>query len=382
MNILKQRYLLGLIGAMIFVCSSMGLCASLDEVQNQIIQTNKKLTETKNKEKTVLGTLVKTQQELEQIDHNLTNLNNKIGNTVQQISVISTQVNKAKLELTDIEGQLSGRKEILNKRLRTLYMHGYQNWLIYLFSGKDFTDFVSRFETVGRFAKIDINMIQGLQEQQKFITEKKLEIVQKQQELTDQKDLFVQLKDQNKQAMNNKIEVTQKKQKELEIIQGSRNELEKALDELEQTSKQIEAEIRQYQEKNQTTLGTGKYIWPVRGQIVQNFGWRMHPILGRRQYHTGLDIAIEYGTPILAADSGVVIFAGYNGGYGKMLLIDHGSGFSTLYGHASALLVDKGQTVVKGQIVAKVGTTGLSTGPHLHFEIRKNGTPVNPRDYL
>ncbi len=382
MNIFKQRFLLGFIGAMIFVCSTMGLCASLDEVQNQIIQTNKKLTETKKKEKSVLGTLVKTQQELEQIDHNLANLNNKIGNTVQQISVISTQVNKAESELDVVEAQLSGRKEILNKRLRTLYMHGYQNWLIYLFGGKDFTNFVSRFETVGRFAKIDINMIQSLQEQQKLITEKKQEIVQKQQELNDQKELFVQLKDQNKQAMNNKLEVTQKKQKELEIIQGSRNELEKALDELEQTSKQIEAEIRQYQEKNQTTLGTGKYIWPVRGHIVQNFGWRMHPILRRRQYHTGLDIAIEYGTPILAADSGVVIFAGYNGGYGKMLLIDHGSGFSTLYGHASALLVDKGQTVVKGQIVAKVGTTGLSTGPHLHFEIRKNGTPVNPRDYL
>ncbi len=382
MNILKQRFLLGFIGAVIFVCSSMGLCASLDEVQNQIIQTNKKLTEAKKKEKTVLGTLVKTQQELEQIDHNLANLNNKIGNTVQQISVISTQVNKAESELTDVEAQLSGKKEILNKRLRTLYMHGYQNWLIYLFGGKDFTDFVSRFETVGRFAKIDINMIQSLQEQQKLITDKKQEIVQKQQELNDQKELFVQLKDQNKQAMNNKLEVTQKKQKELEIIQGSRNELEKALDELEQTSKQIEAEIRQYQEKNQTTLGTGKYIWPIRGRIVQSFGWRMHPILRRRQYHTGLDIAIEYGTPILAADSGVVIFAGYNGGYGKMLLIDHGSGFSTLYGHASSLLVDKGQTVVKGQIVAKVGTTGLSTGPHLHFEIRKNGTPVNPRDYL
>ncbi len=382
MNILKQRFFWGFIGVMVIVCSSMGLCASLDEVQNQIIQTNKKLAEAKKKEKSVLGTLVKTQQELEQIDHNLANLNNKIGNTEQQISVISTQVNRAESELNDVEAQLSGRKELLNKRLRTLYMHGYQNWLIYLFGGKDFTDFVARFETVGRFARIDINMIQSLQGQQKLIAEKKQEIVQKKQELNNQKELFVQLKDQNKQAMDNKLEVTQKKQKELESIQGSRNELEKALDELEQTSKQIEAEIRQYQEKNQTNLGTGKYIWPVRGQIVQNFGWRIHPILRKRQFHTGLDIAVESGTPILAADSGVVIFSGYNGGYGKMLLIDHGSGFSTLYGHASALLVDKGQTVVKGQIVARVGTTGLSTGPHLHFEIRKNGTPVNPRDYL
>jgi murein DD-endopeptidase MepM/ murein hydrolase activator NlpD len=360
----------------------MGLCASLDEVQNEIIQTNKKLAETKQKEKSVLGTLVKTQQELEQIDHNLANLNNRIGNTEQQITMITAQVNQAEAELNNVETQLSGRKEILNKRLRTLYMHGYQGWLVYLVNGKDFTDFITRFETVGRFARIDINMIQGLQNQQKLIIEKKQEIVQKQQELSNQKELFVQLKDQNKEALNNKLAVSQKKQKELEIIQGSRSELEKALNELEQTSKQIEAEIRQYQEKNQTNLGTGKYIWPVRGRVVQNFGWRMHPILHKREFHTGLDIAIEYGTPILAADSGVVIFAGYNGGYGKMLLIDHGSDFTTLYGHTSVLLVDKGQTVVKGQVVAKVGTTGLSTGPHLHFEIRKNGTPVNPRDYL
>ena len=225
-------------------------------------------------------------------------------------------------------------------------------------------------------------MIQGLQGQQKLIIEKRQEVIQKQRELNNQKDLFVQLKDQNKQALDNKLAVSQKKQKELETIQGSRSELEKALNELEETSKQIEAEIRQYQEKNQTNLGTGKYIWPVRGQVVQNFGWRIHPILRKRQFHNGLDIAIDYGTPIMAADSGIVIFAAYNGGYGKMLLIDHGSGFSTLYGHTSVLLVDKGQTVVKGQIVAKVGTTGLSTGPHLHFEIRKNGTPVNPRDYL
>jgi murein DD-endopeptidase MepM/ murein hydrolase activator NlpD len=382
MNIFKRRFFTGFLLLMISVASSIGYCASLDEVQNQIIQTNKKLAETKQREKSVMGTLVKTQQELEQIDHNLANLNSKIGNTEQQISVITSQVNQAESELNTVQVQLNGKKDILNKRLRTLYMHGYQSWLEYLFNVKDFSAFITRFETVSRFAKIDINMIQGLQDQQRLIMEKRQEIVQKQQELTSQKTLFVQLKDQNAQALGSKLAVTQKKQKELEIIQGSRSQLEKALDEQEQTSKEIEAEIRQYQEKNQTTLGTGKYIWPVKGEIVQGFGWRMHPILRKREFHTGLDIAVEYGRPIMAADSGIVIFAGYNGGYGKMLLIDHGSGFSTLYGHTSVLLVNKGQTVVKGQIVAKVGTTGLSTGPHLHFEIRKNGTPVNPNNYL
>jgi murein DD-endopeptidase MepM/ murein hydrolase activator NlpD len=378
----RRQLLSGLVILSILVGSSAGFGASLDEVQNQIIQTNKKLTETKKREKSVLGSLVQTQQELEQIDHNLANLKNKIGNTEQQIATITAQVNKAESELDQVQAQLGGRQEVLDKRLRVLYMHGYQGWLEFLFNVKDFNAFIMRFETVSRFAKVDLNMIQGLQDQRNLIIEKRKEILQKQHQLTNQKTLFVELKDQNKHSMDQKIAVTQTKQKELEVIQGSRSELEKALNELEQTSQQIEAEIRQYQEKNQISLGTGQYIWPVKGPVVQNFGWRIHPILRRKQFHTGLDIAVDYGTPILAADSGVVIFAGYNGGYGKMLLIDHGSGFSTLYGHSSLLLVVKGQTVVKGQVVAKVGTTGLSTGPHLHFEIRKNGTPVNPRDYL
>jgi murein DD-endopeptidase MepM/ murein hydrolase activator NlpD len=377
-----RRFLPGLAIIMLFVLSSFGFGASLDEVQNQIMQTNKKLTETKQREKSVLGTLVKTQQELEQIDTNLNNLSNKIGNTEQQIATINAQINQTESELEALRTQIGGRQDLLNNRLKAIYIHGYQSWLEFLFNVKDFSEFVSRFEMVSRFASVDLNIIQKLQAQQNLIIEKKKEIVQKQQELTNQKTLFVDLKDQNKKALDQKKAITQVKQQELEIIQGSRSELEKALNELEQTSKEVEAEIRAYQEKNQTILGTGKYIWPVHGRIAQNFGWRMHPILRKREYHTGLDIAAEYGTPIMAADSGIVIFAGFNGGYGKMLLIDHGSGFSTLYGHTSVLLVDKGQTVVKGQIVAKIGTTGLSTGPHLHFEIRKNGTPVNPLDYL
>jgi murein DD-endopeptidase MepM/ murein hydrolase activator NlpD len=378
----NQRLLLGLAFLAVLSCSSLGFSASLDEVNNQILQTNKKLAETKQREKSVLSTLVRTQQELEQIDTNLSNLSNKIGNTEQQIATITAEVNKTESELDELKTQIGGRQGVLDKRLKALYMRGYQSWLEFLFTVKDFNEFVGRFETVSRFARVDLNIIQGLQAQQNMIIEKRKEILQKQQELTTQKTLFVELKDQNKQALNQKLTVTQTKQKELETIEGSRSELEKALDELDRTSKEVEAQVREYQKQNQTSLGTGKYIWPVQGPVVQNFGWRMHPILRRREFHTGLDIAVEMGTPILAADSGVVIFAGFNGGYGKMLLIDHGAGFSTLYGHTSMLLVDKGQTVVKGQLVAKVGTTGLSTGPHLHFEIRKDGVPVNPRDYL
>lgn len=125
--------------------------------------------------------------------------------------------------------------------------------------------------------------------------------------------------------------------------------------------------------------GTGKLLWPLSGQITSGYGWRA---TGRyREFHNGLDIAAPAGTPILAADSGVVVFAGWNGGYGLTLVIDHGGGLSTLYGHNSTNLVKVGSRVDKGQVIARVGSTGRSTGPHLHFEVRVNGEPVNPTRY-
>ena len=118
------------------------------------------------------------------------------------------------------------------------------------------------------------------------------------------------------------------------------------------------------------------FIWPARGRLTSRFGWR------RWRHHDGIDIAAPYGTPVTAARDGVVAFAGWYQAYGKALIIDHGNGLQTLYGHNSRLLVRSGQRVTKGQLIAKVGSPGRSTGPHLHFEVRINGRPVNPIKYL
>lgn len=118
------------------------------------------------------------------------------------------------------------------------------------------------------------------------------------------------------------------------------------------------------------------FIWPARGRLTSRFGWR------RWRHHDGIDIAAPYGTPVTAARDGVVVFAGWYHAYGKAIIVDHGSGLQTLYGHNSKLLVRSGQRVAKGELIAKVGSTGRSTGPHLHFEVRINGRPVNPIKYL
>ncbi|MBV9737730.1 MAG: M23 family metallopeptidase, partial [Candidatus Eremiobacteraeota bacterium] len=126
------------------------------------------------------------------------------------------------------------------------------------------------------------------------------------------------------------------------------------------------------------TASSGYLQWPVRGPITSPFGWRIHPISGVRSFHEGLDIGVASGTPIGAAEAGRVIYAGWYGGYGNYISIDHGGGVSTGYAHCSAIYVSVGQDVRQGQTIGAVGSTGYSTGPHLHFEVRINGKPVDP----
>ena len=124
------------------------------------------------------------------------------------------------------------------------------------------------------------------------------------------------------------------------------------------------------------------FRWPLMGRINSPFGWRQHPITKRRDFHTGIDIKGNRGDPIKGAGAGRVAYSGWMGGYGKVIVIEHSNGQSTLYAHCSTLLVGKGANVSSGQLIAKVGTTGRSTGPHLHFEVRNGNSPVNPIKYL
>jgi murein DD-endopeptidase MepM/ murein hydrolase activator NlpD len=128
--------------------------------------------------------------------------------------------------------------------------------------------------------------------------------------------------------------------------------------------------------------GKGVLSWPVPGSVTSPFGMRMHPIFHVMKMHTGVDLHAGMGTPIHAAASGTVVYTDWRGGYGKCVIIDHGGGLATLYGHQSEILVNVGQKVKRGEVIGKVGSTGYSTGPHLHFEVRVNGTPVNPLGYL
>ena len=148
-------------------------------------------------------------------------------------------------------------------------------------------------------------------------------------------------------------------------------------------SRRVEQLIRNIERGGSVAVqSTGSMIWPASGPITSSFGWRIHPIYGSSIFHSGVDIGADYGDTVAAADGGVIIYSDWMSGYGKTIIIQHANGITSLYGHCSALLVSTGQRVNKGQAIARVGSTGNSTGPHLHFEVRVNGSPVNPGNYL
>lgn len=141
-------------------------------------------------------------------------------------------------------------------------------------------------------------------------------------------------------------------------------------------------ELVEYLEDQKSLLASTPSIWPVKGWLTSTFGYRSSPFTGRREMHKGLDIATRSGTPIIAPADGLVVFSGREGGFGNMIIIDHGYGITTRYGHCSALDAKLGQKIKRGDVIARVGNTGRSTGPHVHYEVAVNGVPVNPSRYI
>jgi murein DD-endopeptidase MepM/ murein hydrolase activator NlpD len=236
---------------------------------------------------------------------------------------------------------------------------------------------LAKFEIIKQIVEYDTNLLNKL-------IQCKDEIEEAKKVLENERDLHLQTK--------NRL-IRQKKEMEQDIntrdmmlnrLSSREQEYAKALDELEATSKKIEQEIRNLQSKSTRKYSGGLMAWPTPNcyNITSPFGYRNHPIIRQRRLHTGIDIGASSGSSVLAANDGVVIMAGWNGGYGNCVIIDHGSGIATLYAHNSSILVKVGDEIKKEQVIAKVGSTGLSTGPHLHFEVRENGTPVDPMKYF
>ncbi len=341
----------------------------LNSVQQQIEAQQRKAELARRKEQSIAEQLRAIQQELDTAEDEYETVNDQLENTEQHI--------KANVELSNrLTKKLEVQTKTLHRRIRDIYKNGQVNYLDVLLGAKDFNDFVGRMDILKKILAYDNALIQGTKADRETLRKAK-------EQLEADRAKIVELR---KLAAAKREQVAERRQERRGVLNAAtyeRETAERAYRELIETSRQIEQMIKRIQSGEKNIGGsTGTMTWPAEGEITSPFGWRVHPIFGTQRLHTGIDIGADYGDAIRAADGGVVIHADWMGGYGNAVIIDHGNGISTLYAHNSQLLVDEGQTVAKGQTVARCGSTGYSTGPHLHFEVRQNGSPVNPLNYL
>ncbi|MBW4630781.1 MAG: peptidoglycan DD-metalloendopeptidase family protein [Iphinoe sp. HA4291-MV1] len=329
------------------------------------------------------------QNRLNGIEKNLHTTNTQIEDSEMQLRLATQRQKQLQANVAVSEVSYQQRQEATIARLRFLQRaRPTQGWTI-LLQSQNLTDFLDRRHQLKLVYQADQQMLTKLTAQVKHINQQKIAIEYQKNEI----DLIRQ------QLLAQKADYQAQAQLQAKIIQrlkSDRSALKAALAQLEKDSKALEVLIQQKvagteaPQKAQTgaistnsiILGTRTFAYPIKASTSSPFGWRIHPIVGERRFHTGLDFAADYGSTIRAADTGTVIFAGWYGGYGKSVIINHGNGMTTLYGHTSELYISEGQKVKRGQPIAAVGSTGLSTGPHLHFEVRRNGTPVDPMNYL
>lgn len=353
----------------------------LKEINRLIERTKRELTSTAQQEKSVLSSLLASQQELARIERELEALEVKISTTQQGIRRLEKELAACQQELDRLSRLLQSRQEKYNRRLTAAYKLGPMSYLEMLVAAENFADLVSRFEMLAYFLRSDRRLMEEVTALRAKVAQEQKVYQSKKRELEQERLSYTKLLKTAEEQRRQQAALVKQTEEQLKKVQADRWTLEKALDELEETSRRIEEELKRRQQE-EAALGTGTMIWPVEGRISSPFGVRFHPILKKNRFHNGIDIAIPTGTPVKAADSGKVLMSKWNGGYGYFIAIDHGKGLSTAYGHNSRLLVKEGETVTKGQVIAYSGNTGLSTGPHLHFEVRVKGAPVDPVKYL
>ena len=341
-------------------------------IQTQLEQSGEQLTEVQDELTENLEQIQKLDEKIEASEEELKTLNEKIDKLSQNIKQLEE---KLKIANKNYHKQ----KKLLESRLITMYESGENEYLDVLLSSASMSDFISGYFLITEIASYDTELLEDVEEKKQII-----ELAD--ERLTDNMDQLEIMK--KNQETNNKILQNVKTMRENYVAKLTEQEKE-IQDKIDEYKTQFEQVNKEILEVALSQGFTADYIggimeWPVPGytKITSPFAMRVHPITGVYKLHTGVDISAPMGANFIAANSGLVTKAYYNGAYGNMVLIDHGGGISTLYAHGSEILVQVGQMVNRGDPVLKVGSTGYSTGPHAHFEVRINGVPTNPIDYI
>lgn len=350
-------FLLGIFGpfAYTFVFSM-----PTDDSHLEDIQQEKKLT---------LEDINKTELELNKAAEELRVLNEKIELSSNELKQVNEKLEAAeKLEMN--------MREESGKRFRIMCEKGMLSYLDIIFSSKNFTDFIDRLVIAKELAEYDRDMMNAVASVKKDIIDSKTKA---EEILKEQEAALAELDEA-------KIQLEQKAEESKAILARLESDEEAYIKYLEQKEREEMSLREQYASNGSATVvsADGMFVWPTNTTwITSEFApSRVNPVSGKILPHTGTDIGAQSGAPVTAAASGKVSFAGVNGGYGNCIILEHGDGISTLYAHLSSINVSSGESVAQGALIGRVGSTGNSTGPHLHFEIIIDGTPVNPMQFF
>lgn len=323
--------------------------------------------------------------DIQRVDGRLTALEDSVATTEDRLGESRTQAKKTAKELADAVKRLELQRKGMSERLRRIYMEGNPTVISALIGSHDVGEIASRQFVYQRVEQRDREAFTDFRETSLAVADKKREadrLVVRIKELLErqqrQQEGLKEARQQKKQylgELNNRMGELKELASQFEQDEASiTNQIESYMREMAAANRKKGAKLPKY--------SGGRFSRPINAHMTSSFGMRYHPILHYRRMHAGVDFGAPVGTSIHAAADGVVIAAQRMSGYGNVVIVDHGGGYATVYGHCSRILVSNGQHVSRGQTIAKVGSTGLSTGPHLHFEVRINGKPVNPVGYL
>lgn len=315
----------------------------------------------------------------EVLDHEIDVINAELAEIDAIIAQSDAKIREKEVEIADYESKIAMIDDEFKARIRAIDEMGSATYIDILLNSKSLGDFLAKLETVREIAAHDQAVIDQMIVLKQGVENSKYEIEVARSHQQEARNLTADKRAQLKQKQNEQSALISQLSSDIATYEKAYN---KAVAEENSLKASLQSSLSR--SGGGTVYTGGVFAWPAPSYtyISSPYGYRTHPVLGTRKYHSGLDLAAPGGSNILAAADGTVRSAGWNGGYGYCVVVDHGGGVATLYGHASKLLVSSGQKVSKGQVIALVGTTGMSTGNHLHFEVLKNGATTDPMAYL